>query len=355
MKKIRVFLGGYVNFLNAQNINCRALSKYLDKNKFKVSTLLFPTKVCNALDFTREDGVTYFKTRLPFRIWRYWAFFRGISTSDVAYLPKGELDLYCRVLAKLFRTKVFTTLEGVMDDFALSRQAHPKWYVEHYKKYEPNLYSITSFLAERELNAHGMHCSSNILYLGVEAEKFCKPRDNHNILNHIIFIGNDLIRKNAMDYLEMASKFPEINFHVVGGNLLENCTIEEFVQQSKIKNVIYHGHMDHSQLSALLSSMDLMYFPSRSEGFPKVHLETACAGVPTLCYSDYGADEWITSGKDGFVVNTKEEAFTIISELKDHPEKLVELSKNAVELGKSFDWRVLVKEWERVIVKIYNE
>ena len=98
--------------------------------------------------------------------------------------------------------------------------------------------------------------------------------------------------------------------------------------------------------------MDLMFFPSRSEGFPKVMLETACAGVPTLCYGDYGADEWITSGVDGFVVNTFEEAKSVIQELIDHPERLNMLSQNAVELGKRFDWKVLVKDWEEEIIRI---
>lgn len=38
MKRIKIFLGGYVNYLNAQNINCRSLSEHLDQNKFNIST-----------------------------------------------------------------------------------------------------------------------------------------------------------------------------------------------------------------------------------------------------------------------------------------------------------------------------
>ena len=40
-KKIKVFLGGYVNCTNAQNLNCRALAKYLDKDKFECAVMLF--------------------------------------------------------------------------------------------------------------------------------------------------------------------------------------------------------------------------------------------------------------------------------------------------------------------------
>ena len=37
-KKIKVFLGGYVNCTNAQNLNCRALAKYLDKDEAEYYT-----------------------------------------------------------------------------------------------------------------------------------------------------------------------------------------------------------------------------------------------------------------------------------------------------------------------------
>lgn len=38
-KKIKIFLGGYVNFPNAQNVNCDNIARYLDKEKFEVHTM----------------------------------------------------------------------------------------------------------------------------------------------------------------------------------------------------------------------------------------------------------------------------------------------------------------------------
>ena len=40
MKKVKIFLGGYINYTNAQNLNCRALAIYLDKDKFEIFTLV---------------------------------------------------------------------------------------------------------------------------------------------------------------------------------------------------------------------------------------------------------------------------------------------------------------------------
>ena len=39
MRKIKVFLGGYINYTNAQNINCRAVAEHLDKENFQVFAL----------------------------------------------------------------------------------------------------------------------------------------------------------------------------------------------------------------------------------------------------------------------------------------------------------------------------
>lgn len=354
MKKIKIFLGGYVNFLNAQNINCRALSEYMDKEKFEISTMMFPRTLANARDFKPTHGVKYIQQYRPLRFFGRLGFLRGIANADVAYLPKGDYDVFCRFIAKICGTKVFTTLEGILDGILLSKVANPQKYINHFRKYEPNLYSITKYIANHECDDKGFHFAPEILYLGVDTCKFLVTHDPITELNNIIFIGNDLVRKNCLEFLDVACCFSDIIFHVVGGDQLLESTIQDFLQKKEIQNVVYHGRLDHTQIAELLKNMDLMFFPSRSEGFPKVMLEAACAGVPTLCYNDYGADEWITTGKDGFVVSTKEEAFTIIRNLKDNPEKLKELSRNAVELGKCFDWKILVKDWEKVIEDIYK-
>lgn len=130
--------------------------------------------------------------------------------------------------------------------------------------------------------------------------------------------------------------------------------LEDYLKDNSLSNITYHGKLNHTELANLLRNMDLMYFTSRAEGFGKVTFETACAGCPTLCYSDYGAMEWISNGKNGFVVDTYDEAKKLIAELCDNPARLKALSEKAIELGKSFDWSKLVATWEKEIIRIYN-
>lgn len=352
-KRIKVFLGGYVNFLNAQNINCRALSEHLNKERFEVWTMTFWYQ--NANDFKKLPGVHYLHAYRPIRFLGWIPYFIGLLRCDVAFLPKGEYVGFCRFIAKIFNCKTFCTLEGILDEVLLSRQKDPHGLMENYKSYEPHLYAITRFIKEREEKINGILTTDKVLYLGVDSDRFLAPKGKlSNKIKNIVFIGNDLIRKECKEFLHLSKQFSNLQFHIIGGNQLDGDTIENYLRREKLTNVTYHGRLDHTRMASLLQQMDLMFFPSRSEGFPKVMLETACAGVPTLCYDDYGAQEWITSGKDGFVVHTYDEAVAVVEDLVAHPEKLPALSQHAIELGKRFDWSRLVKNWEEVIEEIYK-
>lgn len=351
MRKIRVFLGGYVNYLNAQNINCRSLSEHLDKSRFRVSTLLHPKP--NAEDFNKTSGVQYIQMRLPARLWRIWAYLKGIACADVAYLPKGELSVFCKWTGKIFRTRLFTTVEGLLGEPS-ENKTHKK-YIATFASFQPRLYGITRFLAEREGERQGLEMSSRILPLGVEHSFFARGDRKAEPLENIVFIGNKLLTKGIFDFIEMANKFPNLRFHVVGGNDLgTHGLLSEYIRQKGLGNVEYHGVLDHSELANLLPKMQLMYFPSRSEGFPKVQLEAACCGVPTLCYPDYGASEWIDSGKNGVIVNDVKEAEETIMQIMAQPDWLKEMSQGVLQMAERFDWAKVVKIWEEEIERIYS-
>ena len=86
-KKIRIFLGGYINSINAQNLNCRSLALHLNKDRFQVGALVYPGA---PLELGEEfQHVKKFKliSKLyrPLRFVRYFAYLRGIIWSDIAY------------------------------------------------------------------------------------------------------------------------------------------------------------------------------------------------------------------------------------------------------------------------------
>lgn len=340
-KKIKVFLGGWVNCNNAQNHNCHALAKYLDKDKFEVTTLtLYGGNVdCNDL-----LDVKLLHARWPARVWQYIVFLRGIAWCDVGYFPRGDVWQFCAKCVKLFGKKSFKTVEGVIN------RGTDKAAIRNVYHSTTKTVSITKFMVTENERWVGV-IAPEVLYLGCEVDTFSGEVRKHDKLRNVIFIGHDMRRKGVTDILFLAQRFPNLTFHLVGdGN---GCNVNDMIAEHGVTNCKVHGTMSHQQLAKLISEMDLHIFPSRSEGFPKVTLETAAMGVPSIVYGDYGAAEWITTGMDGFVVSTLEDIEAIVRDLEQHPIKLDSLAGEAIKLGKSFDWKVLVKDWEKFIEDLY--
>ena len=352
-KKIKIFLGGYINSINAQNLNCLALAKHLDKSLFEVIALEIYS---GNLPQKKIDGVKTIRCFYPHRISKYIGYLYSIFLCDIAYLPKGELCGWNKFWLKLLGKKSFRTVEGIYGEEMLGQILESGVTYDEFKNsflgYD-RVYSITRFLKEYNEKHHGIKTEEKILYLGTDTETFLNEKKEIKALKNVIFIGRMKRRKGVFDYLELAKTFPDINFFMAGnGEDLE--AIKSFIKENGLKNVEYLGTLTHQELSKVLEKSDLHIFPSRSEGFPKVTLETAAAGVPSIVYSDYGAGEWITHEKDGFVVDTPEQIKDIVERLRKDPKELAEVSKNAIEMAKRFDWKVVVKEWEKVIEEIIN-
>lgn len=348
--KVKVFLGGYINYTNAQNLNCRALAKYLDKDKFECAAMLFPNG--NLPVDAELDKVKLFNCFRPIRYGHYIAFLRGIMWCDVAYLPKGEIWKFCSCCLRLLGKKSFITVEGVILGTNLEKSiaafGSEKALIDSYH-FTTKTYSITRYMAEKNRELVGIK-SDGVLYLGIDTTQFQPQGSHRNELRHIVFIGNNIRYKGIDDYFNIAERFPNMTFHIVGGGIGYDAVKE--IEKRGLQNCVYHGLMDHVHMVELLKGVDLHIFPSRSEGFPKVTLETASMGIPSIVYGDYGASEWITTGKDGFVVDTIDEIEAIIRDLQQNPLKLSSLSIEAIKLAKAFDWKRLVKDWERVILDL---
>lgn len=354
MKKVRVFLGGYINSTNAQNINCLALATHLDKEKFDVYTLdLYSGNFDNA----SVDGVKRFRCFYPHKISKYIGYLWGIYHCDVAYLPKGESDGWNKFWLKLLRKKSFKTVEGILDEKNLeSTLVHWGSYEKFIAsfKYFDRVYSITKYLKEYNFKHHNIQSESVPLYLGSDIDTFINLEKSIIELKNIVYIGRVLKRKGIYDFLDVAKNFPDLNFHIVGEGD-EADSIKRIIKVEKLHNITIHGRLNHEELADLLRKIDLHLFPSRSEGFPKVTLEAAAAGVPSLVYFDYGASEWIRHGESGFVVQTLDEMKENIQMFIDNPKVLQKISKNAIEMAKKFDWKILIKEWENIILMLSNE
>ena len=258
-RRVKLFLGAYVNSINAQNLNCLALAKFLDKSQFNITVLSIHSQ-----SHVKIEGVKVFKCIWPHRIMVYWAFFWNIIKADVVYLPKGELLGFNSFICQLFGKKSFSTIEGVLDKTNFLKAKNKSGFdVLNYYSRLSKVFSISDYIKDYNFKKHGLITDNKILELGTDSQLFYDTTHKTAPINDVILIANNFSKKGVGDFLALANDYPQLNFHLVG---------EGKKSKNSLSNLTYHGKLSRYELSELLKNMQLHVFPSRSEGFPKVIL-----------------------------------------------------------------------------------
>lgn len=338
--RIKIFLAGYVDYINAQNLNCLALANYLDDDKFEILTLSLNSKHKQDLNFR------IFYCIKPYFFSKYIGFLWGILNSDICYFPKHiDTPLWILKFARLINRPIFTTLEGnVMDrskDNLVDLFGSLDNMLRHFSFFN-KVFPITKHISSQVEN-----CFPNIstlLHLGVDYDSFFYDR-NINKLKKIAFVGGLIKRKRVEQMVDLALLFPNLYFEIIGDGDYR----EELMSKSP-KNVFFRGRLSQIELKEAFKTVDLLFLPSVSEGFPKVILEAACASIPSVVYGNYGADEWIKHNSNGFVVSEFNDVVNLINNLLSCPNLLQSTSKNTSKLAYAFDWRKIILKWEKEIL-----
>lgn len=103
----------------------------------------------------------------------------------------------------------------------------------------------------------------------------------------IIYVGYLRYAKGIDTLIEVIKRLEErhfnYQFHIVGDGDIYS-TLHALVSELKAENHIHlHGHIDNrDKLLSLLRSSDLFFFPSLSEGSPRVVIEAMSQGCPVL-------------------------------------------------------------------------
>lgn len=344
MRKKKIFLGGYINHINAQNINCKSIANHLDKEKYIIKALVLGSEnipTINEVSYIRVSTFLYSVSNLI-------AFLRAVLWADVCYVPKHQSTPKIALkIASLVGTKIFTTIEGNMCDTSKRNMINSFGSMEKMKGYFsliPNVFGITNKIVENA--TYGIVLHKEILFLGVENNMFRYDK-KRELLSNIIFIGSLVKTKDINEFIELATFFPDLTFNVVGDGPEKEC-----LKDISGSNVVFHDRLDHQELSTLLRNMDLHFLPSKSEGFPKVVLETASASVPSVLYDSYGASEWISDYNNGFIVSDFDQVKSLVSELLENPKVLTNCSEKVSELAERFDWKKVINQWEEVIEQL---
>jgi glycosyltransferase involved in cell wall biosynthesis len=160
-------------------------------------------------------------------------------------------------------------------------------------------------------------------------------RDNQSTLK-IVFIGRFEALKGADDFVKVIEAinagFLDVQWHVYTTKAgSENSLLEQLPSNA---NVFFDT--PHSQLLKALEDMDILVFPSRSEGLGLAVLEAMIRGVAPIARNlPIGIPDMVLDNKTGFLINSPEEIVSVIELLYNDRTLLKEIKHNASDYANS--------------------
>lgn len=145
----------------------------------------------------------------------------------------------------------------------------------------------------RHLEAHGFR-NTTIWSRGVDLDLF-RPRERSGLQGQrpiLMYAGRVAVEKNLAAFLDL--KVPGTKYVVGGGPAFE-------AMRASYPHAVFTGYKHGEELVRHLASADVFVFPSRTDTFGVVLLESMACGVPVAAYPVVGPIDVVKHGISGYL------------------------------------------------------
>lgn len=338
MKKVLVlgYFGYVTNQLDGQTIKTQNVYRLLN----------------NFMD--TPDLVDYFDTQdLSFSKFSVFVLIRKLCKCErLVYLPAQKnlkyIFPFLYILSRIVRFEInYIVIGGWLTDYLKIKRIH-RWMLSRIRGIFPeNILTVKELYAAYGLK--NVYHLPNFRFTSFIPEA---PEIHHPF--KIVFMSR-IMRMKGIDVVFSIADY--VNKHFGGGEFeidfygpVQKEDKDYFENSLKrVKGVKYKGELLPEEIHKTLSEYDLLVLPTRfyTEGFPGAVLDAYIAQVPVLVSSWKYAEEYVASGKTGFIcdVNDYTTFCKIVVELYRDAEYLKELKKNALLKSKEYTpektWAVL--------------
>lgn len=268
--------------------------------------------------------------------------------------------IYCRVPdpfswmpALLFKKKCIMHFVGDTID---ATQHNEKW--SWLKKkimitgYLPDYWLTLRAAHKSKVYTNGNHLTEKLAKYGVKATPVISStifkKDLHNDFMPlpvekgkvvITYIGYVRYAKGMNCLMEFCKKLKEVDinyhFHIIGsGEMFDD--VKTFLEKENMTSqVTMHGHInDRAVLNKILRQSDLFFFPSLSEGSPRVIVEAMAQGTPVMSTPVGSLPRTFKDGETirFFDFNDTHKAISIVQDYLNDPEPFDEQRQKAYRM-----------------------
>lgn len=222
---------------------------------------------------------------------------------------------------------------------------------------------------EKDVDLSKIHHINN----GVDLEEFYYNKENYQIADpdlddentfKVVYTGSIRLANNVKKIVDVAQSINKKGFNnikfLIYGDGTDKEYLKQYCEKFKINNVIFKGFVEKHKIPYILSKCDLniMHFEQNSLKKYGASLnkmfEYFASGKPTISDCEFGYDI-IKKYKCGIVIdnaNAEQLAEEIIKLYNSSNEKYEFYCKNAIIAAKDYDYKNLVRKFEKVILEL---
>ncbi|MGE4318416.1 MAG: glycosyltransferase [Deferribacterales bacterium] len=229
-------------------------------------------------------------------------------------------------------------------------EAYTRWFFDSVTELKTTSAQYVDYLEGRGISRHKM----SVFKRGIDAKLFTPMDKREKGVFTLCYAGRVSQDKNLDFLLELFDEL-EKKYRlrlIIAGHGPYSPRIEEFAKGRD--NVIVKGEIDHGKMPEIYAQSDLFVFPSNTDTFGMVVLESQACGIPAIVSDMGGPKEIIEDGMTGMVARA--------SDYADWTEKLtrmIELWQTDIaeyrKLGRNARERVLENfNWDRVLEELFT-
>ncbi len=278
------------------------------------------------------------------------------------------LGLFAWAIARRQRCARISVYHTVVDDFAqhrmekvlgkyvgkISRKVVWKYLRWYYNKSDLVLAPSNH---TKEFLRNNLHAEVEIFARAIDTDKFNpKYRDRGDNKVQILYVGRVAPEKNLDMLIEVEKllrkyneqnngNYPEYYFTIVGDGIYLDTLKQKF------PGAHYTGKLTGESLYRAFANGDIFVFPSRTDTFGNVVIQSMSSGLPVVVTDSMGPKEQVVEGKTGFVASTTEQFAQAVHRLLCNHDLRRRMGKAALESARQHSWngvfRTLLDQYER--------
>ena len=220
------------------------------------------------------------------------------------------------------------------------------WLNNFYKK--SNIIFTPSKLIKKRLKKF-FKGKIKVLPHGVDSKIFnprYRTRNNKKI--EAIFVGRITPEKNLRLLVDTFSKRKDVDLKIIGdGPYLKE--MKRLLPQAK-----YLGTVSGKKLSKEYANSDFLVFPSKTDTFGLVVLESMSSGLPAIVMDSPGPKEIVHEGVTGYIAKNKKDFIKKVNFLVKNPKLIRRMGKEARKYAEKQTWDVGFDELLKYFKKLSN-